>query len=330
MHRAIGAAILLITAANLEAAPLKEKPPTPISPNNVNTIREVATIDRDAARLDFLPESGDIVVTPWLGRPEVFDSRSLKPRKTMLEGKKLVQIDFSRDGARMAWVENNTRVTIEDFKTGKKISIDTGSSQPSVEFSPDGKWLATGGYGRSAALWDVASGKKLREFETDADGGLWPVFTADGKTLAIGNRNSDLRLFDPASGKLLHVLPKKMTQEIRFNPAGTIIAATYVDGCIGLWDVATGKSLHMAKSGGVELYSVDWCPKGDLLATCGLKAKIIVWDPKELKPLKEFDSPEWVIRVRFSPDGSRLLAAGGSMLPSPERRIAVFGLPGER
>src|SRR5205814_7480365 len=143
----------------------------------------------------------------------------------------------------------------------------------------------TGSSGK-ASLWSVASGKKLRDFETDAEGGITPLFSPDGKILAVGNRNSDARLFEASSGKLLYVLPKRMTQEIRFNPAGTVLATTYVDGSIGLWDVASGKSLHMEKTAGEELYTVDWNPKGDLLVTAGRNAKIIIWDAKELKTLK--------------------------------------------
>ena len=70
-----------------------------------------------------------------------------------------------------------------------------------------------------------------------------------------------------------------------------------------MWDVASGKSVATAKLPAEELYTVDWSPKGDLLVTAGSKAKIVVWEPKELKPLKELDAPDWVIRRCFSPSG---------------------------
>ena len=79
----------------------------------------------------------------------------------------------------------------------KERLIETGQSQPSVVFSPDSKWLVTGGYGTTAFMWDPATGKKTREFETDRDGGLTPVFSRDGKLLAVGNRNSVPRLLIP-------------------------------------------------------------------------------------------------------------------------------------
>ena len=196
-----------------------------------------------------------------------------------------------------------------------------------MTFSPDGQYLATGAYGTTATLWKTETGEKVRTFETDTKGGLTIAFARDGKTLALGNRNSTTTLHDVATGKQLHVLPKRMTQEIRFNPSGTVLAAAYVDGSVALWDVATGKLLHERATGANEVYTLDWSPRGDLLATAGLGGKITVWDPKDLTSLKELETPEWVIQVRFSPDGSRLFTAGGTQLRSPDRKVRVWGLP---
>jgi WD40 repeat protein len=321
---------VMLVAEQLIAAPLKDKPATPISAANVQKVQEVATLQRDAFQLEWLPGSDALAVAAWEDEIEVFDGRKLTPNRKLAVGRRLVKFAISRDGEQLAWAENTPAVTVENLKAKTSVTINAGSNQPSLAFSPDGKLLVTGGYGRSASVWEIATAKKVRELETDTDGGLTPVFSPDGKTLALGNRNSDPRLFETATGKLLHVFPKRMTQEIRFNPAGTVLATTYVDGSIGLWDVATGKALHEAKTTGQELYSVDWNPKGDLLVTAGLNAKIIIWDAKELKPLRELDAPEWVIRARFSPDGSRVFTAGGSMVKTPDRKITVWGLPSEK
>jgi WD40 repeat protein len=242
---------------------------------------------------------------------------------------------LSPNGEYLAWSENtpdSSGFTLENLKTGKQVSFVTEENTrlkfpgaPQLAFSPDGKLVAAGGTNRMG-LWEVATGKKIHEIEDDVWGGLTPVFSPDGKTLAIGNRNSNPRLIETSTGKVLHVLEKTMTQGIRFNPAGTILATANVDGSVGLWDVATGKLLKEEKTAGEELYNVEWSPKGDLLVTSGREAKIIIWDAKELKPLKELDAPEWVICLRFSPDGSLLFTAGGTLEKSPDRKITIWGL----
>jgi COMPASS component SWD3 len=335
--RTIGLAVsvVIVAASQLVAdSSIKERLPTPIVRENVQQLRELKALQRDVMVLAWVPVSNALAVMSWEHEIEILNPRSLKPIRKLAAGKRLVQFAFSRDGDELAWSENNVSVTIENLKTGKTTILNTGNDQPSAGFSPDGQWLATGGYGDTASLWEVATGKKVREFATNANanakGALTPIFSPDGRILAIGNRNSDTRLFDTSSGKLLHVLPKTMTQQIRFNPIGNILATTYVDASIGLWDVTNGKSLHQVKTTANELYTVDWSRRGDLLVTAGLKGKITLWDAKELKPLKELDSPEWVIRATFSPDGDRLLTAGGSTQNKAERKITIWGIDSDR
>jgi WD40 repeat protein len=317
-----------ILATELAASPLHRLLPTPIDRDNVKQLHKIITLERDAWRFEWIPLTKEFAVLPREHEIEVFDVR-LKSIRRLVVGRQLVEFAFSRDGEWLAWSENNNSVTIENRTTGTSRTIDTGNHQPSVEFSPDGKSLVTGGYGTTVSMWHLPDGRKMREFSNNVAGGLTPRFSPDGKALAIGNRNSNTRLLAPATGELLHVLPKVMTHEIKFNPTGTVLATSYVDGTIGLWDVATGQSLHQVKTAAAELYSVDWSFNGRLLATSGLNGKIILWDAKELKPLKELDAPDWVVRVRFSPDGSRLFTAGGTR-QGADRKITVWGLNDDR
>jgi WD40 repeat protein len=121
-----------------------------------------------------------------------------------------------------------------------------------------------------------------------------------------------------------------MSHELKFSPDGRILAVAYVDSRVILWDVSGGKCLHARETGAKEVYTLDWSPRGDVLATAGLEGKITLWDAQALAMLKELDAPEWVIRVRFSPDGSRLLTAGGTSLKSPERKVTIWAVSPDR
>jgi WD40 repeat protein len=260
----LAVAVLILSASQLVAGTLKNQPTIPIEPNNVQELHELRALQQDAFRFAWIPISKELAVMPWGDEIQVFDPRLLKPVRKLAAGKQLVHFAFSRDGERLAWSENQSSVTIENLRTGRSTTLDTGNNQPSQDFSPNGKWLVTGGYGDKASLWEVATGNKIRDFTSDAKGALTPVFSPDGKIMELGNRNSSSRLFEASTGKLLHVLPKRMTQEIRFSPTGTVLATTYVDGTLGLWDVASGKSLQEVKATAEELYTVDWSPRGDL------------------------------------------------------------------
>lgn len=321
-------AIAILFAGALSAAPRRDKPGTPISPDNVNQLQPVGEVVREVWDLGWGPGPGELAVLAWERSVDVLDERTLKSGRTLLDVKRLVHFTFSRDREQLAWSVNGAEVGVENLQTGKRLAIDAGQSQPGLTFSPDGKYLATGGYGKEAKLWDLATGKVARTFDTDADGGLTTAFSPDGRMLVLGNRNSDARVFEAATGKLLHTLPKRMSHELKFNPAGDKLAITYVDGEVKIWEPASGKMLESAKSGAQELYTLDWNPKGDLLVTAGREGRITIWDPKGLRPLKELEMAQWVIRVRFSPDGDRLFAAGGTgNAGSPDRKLSVWGVP---
>jgi WD40 repeat protein len=251
-----------------------------------------------------------------------------QPVRILGEGKRVVGFDFSPEGNIVAIGENSQNATIIDLTESKEIELQTGQSQPSVKFSPDGKTLATGGYGTKAKLWSTTTGELVGEFDVGPEeGGLTPVFSPDGKVLVVGHRNHMTRLFDVASGRLLHTLPKKMSQGLRFDPTGTTLAVVYVDGSLSLWDVQTGTLKHNVKSRADELYTVDWTPDGSVLVTAGNNSQVTLWNPADLSILSELETPEWVISIRFSPDGTKLLFAGGGRLPQVERFVETWAIP---
>ena len=239
----------------------------------------------------------------------------------------MIHFAFSSDPETIAFCENGKTAEILNLRTGKSIHLDAEDDQPGMSFSPDGKLLATAGYGTKAKVWSVSTGKLLRSLDVGpTQGGLTVAFSPDGKTLAVGNRNSTTGIFEVSTGKLLHTLEKLMSHELRFHPDSKTLAVAYVDGSIGLWNMADGKLLQMVKTTAQEIYTLDWSPNGEVLASAGLNSNITLWNPKDMTVLKESESPEWVISVRFSRDGSRLLTAGGTATPGGERKVQVWGL----
>ncbi len=315
---------LTVFAATATAAPVPQPKPT-ISVETAKKVVQVGEMPRDVWELVWVARK-ELTVHGWEAPVEVLEPVTFRPLRKIADGRRLVHFAASADGKTFAFCENNTAVEIHRLPPGPVVRLDTEQAQPSVAFSPDGKLLATGGAGTRAKLWGVTSGKFVRALDAPCEGGLTPVFSPDGKLLAVGNRNDVTRLFEVATGKLLHTLPRKMSQELRFSPDGKVLAVGYVDGGVGLWDVGSGKLLRQRPGGAEEIYTVDWSPAGDVLATAGRKGKITLWDVRDLSVLKELEGPEWVIRVRFSPDGRRLFTCGGAIFPPVDRKVTVWGL----
>jgi WD40 repeat protein len=325
--RALTVFASLAALATVTAAPVERVRPTPITPANASHVRRIGEVPQDVWRLVWGPGAGQVSLLGWETPVEVLDLRSLKPLRRIAAGRKLIHFAAAADGNTVAWCENSTRVEVVNLRSDKALVLDAGNQQPSMAFSPDGKLLATCGYGTEAKLWDPVTGRLVRSLDAGpAEGGLTAVFSPDGKVVAVGNRNAETRLFETASGKVLHTLPRKMSQELRFSPDGSTLAVAYVDGHVGLWDVARGTLLRERASGAEEVYTLDWSPAGDVLVTAGRSGKIVLWDPRDLSALKELEAPEWVIQARFSPDGSRLFTAGGTSQLSPERKVVIWGV----
>ena len=299
-----------------------------ITVDNAQTLEAFSRFDKDTCRIVWRREGKEVGLLTFDKPAQICSADDFRALQTFGVGRKLTDFDFSRDPDVVAITENSKKAFVIHLATGQETALETGNPQPSVAFSPNGSMLVTGGYGTKATLWSVGAGTRIRDFEAGGRaGGLTPVFSPDGTILAISNRNSSTRLFDVATGHVLRALPSQMSHELKFDPAGKRLAMAYVDGSLAVWTVESGQLLQFARARADELYSVDWSPDGKIIASSGLNASVTVWDAANLKVLHEIESPEWVIRVRFNPQGTRLVYAGGSQLAGGERYVEMLGVP---
>ncbi|MCE9565212.1 MAG: hypothetical protein K8U57_24535, partial [Planctomycetes bacterium] len=154
------------------------------------------------------------------------------------------------------------------------ITLPIGPLSPvaAVAFSPDGKLLASGIYGR-VTIWDTKTAKPAK-FLTNVLGAVNDLkFSPDGKLLAVAggqpSARGDLRLFDTADWKLVHSLGGHLdtVSGISFSPDGTKIVSASFDKTVRLWDVKTAKVLHTFTGHSDFVYAVAFGPSGEWYAT---------------------------------------------------------------
>lgn len=317
-----------------QAAIMRERPQRaavsqkPITTTNAEDLVRISKLQKNVHRIVWSPDGKQVGLVVFDDRVDIHESFEAPPIRVIGEGRKVVDFDFSADAGVMAIGHNSESATIVNEKLSGENDLKTGESQPSVKFSPDGKWLATGGYGKVIKLWSVATGDLVKEFDVGpGEGGLTPVFSPDGAILAVSHRNSSTRLFDVSTGKLLHTLPNAMSQRVSFDPTGKTVAVAYVDGGFALWDVETGKNKGTIKADAGELYSIGWSPDGSLLVTSGSDAQVTLWNSADLSLVREIESPAWVIAACFSPDGTKLIFSGGSASNPSARWLETWGVP---
>src|SRR5262249_52883987 len=151
--------------------------------------------------------------------------------------------------------------------------------------TPDGKGLITAGGDNLPRLWDVATGKLLREFTNIpkpqiSGGGYHQVFGAvlspDGRILATrSGPMGNLYLLETATGKLLHEFQGKgksysghnPPSNFVFSPDGKTIAAQ-LDGRLELREVATSRE-RWAREEEQTVSSLAFSPDGKTMASGG-------------------------------------------------------------
>jgi WD40 repeat protein len=208
-----------------------------------------------------------------------------------------------------------------------------GPSSGVVALSPDGKILASGGYG-TTGLWDAVTGERLVALKGHKRGEMQLAFSADGKTLAAAaGLDPDVFLWDVPKGQKRTAVqgpPSEVRQAtaLAFTADGRTLAIGNDDSAVKLVDVARGKDLATFRPDVGWVHALAFSPDGKLLAAAGSeefsnhftptqysKCEVKLWDVAagtERASLKGHTAT--VNCLAFSPNGKLLASAGGGTI----------------
>jgi len=179
---------------------------------------------------------------------------------------------FHRDGRHLA-VAGSEIVEVWDVVAHTRVHELRGHSKwvYAVAFSPDGKWLATGGWDRTIKLRDAATGAERLT-----------IFGHEGFVL-----------------------------DLAFSPDSRTLASTSEDRSVRLWEVPSGRPIGVFHGHADFVQAVAFAPNGRELASGGLDGTMKVWDRRSAHPVVFDQHTGWVMRLAFRRDGRRIVSEAG-------------------
>ena len=204
-----------------------------------------------------------------------------------------------------------------DIASGQELKrLESNSYGITVAYSPDGKMLATGGVDPgvdvySLRIWDVASGKELRQCTLPKNEP--PTYLSwdpnnNGKFAAV-IAEDNMHIFDANTGKEVIPIKHYWPSRVIYSKDGKTLASAGSGPTIRHWDAATGQELHLEFAGHQSgVAAVATTADGKLVASGG--ENIRLWDPATGKVVRTIETKGGVACLAFAPDG-KTLASGG-------------------
>jgi len=187
-----------------------------------------------------------------------------------------------------------------------------------IDFSPDGKLLATGGGDPSRsgelAIWNLEDRSLLRKFQdAHSDTVLGVQFSRDGKSLLSGAADKFVKVFDVESGNHVrsfeghthHVL------DVSWKADGTAIASAGADNQIKIWTVETGEQQRTIGGHGKQVTSIEYVGIGAQVVSCGGDKSVRLHNTGNGKQDRAFGgATDFVYDAAMSRDSSLVVAGG--------------------
>jgi len=203
---------------------------------------------------------------------------------------------------------------IPDDSTRLINTIHLGYSAISLDYSPDGNFLAIAGGKHDIDIFQPTLGVKMKTLKGGHNDDVLSVrFSPDSRLLATGGADHRILIWDVASGSLLREMKghEGYVRDLDFSPDGFYLASASWDGTAKIWETGTARMVLDLDRHPDDVTSVAYGDEGKHLITACADHNLRVWSTKSgvlLRTLEGHSDGVW--DVKWSPV-SDVVASGG-------------------
>jgi WD40 repeat protein len=293
-----------------------------------------------------LSVDGTILCSAHHDKLVVWDVESRRPRKiihtdSVQHGGRTHGLAISPDSQLVASKAFDHAVHVWNIETGEPVLSPRDAHTNaviSVQFSPDGSQIVTGGADGTARLWDASTGDHQRIVGKSSGWIRYVEFFADGQQVAIGAETrvsgalgfqGEVQVCSISTGEVVHHFPtdarvmcgdispdsQRVAVSTGLGSMGAFGAAESAEVRIRVWDLKSGSKINDWSTGDNRIQQIAFGADGNQLWTISQDSALRQWDVRSGEELPSVNLASEQENGRFpefafAPDMTFMVAGG--------------------
>ena len=222
---------------------------------------------------------------------------------------------FTADSKQLISSSFDRFIKIWDVVSGECLqSWESAAPLYRIALSNDGQMLAAGGELGSILIWEVSTGKLLKNLTGHNFAVMDVAFQPQGNLLASAAYDATVKLWDLTTGECVNTLigHTQIAFSVAFNPNGTQLVSSGFDTLIKIWDVQSGDCLQTMRGHSRVVVNALFSPNGQQIVSGSQDLTVRIWEKAEtdgwqcIKVLQGHQNNIWSIAVNST--GKKLVS----------------------